>query len=190
VTESPSAGEFCRFVGLDDLGRKDLSLGLTASAVERDALARRFLIADIPSLEAKLKIRWKAMGVFEVSGTLEADIVFMAPDAENAMDFTVNESIEEVFATEAGWESLRESAVDGEVDAELITGDRIDVGEVVAQNLSLALDPVLLEIGSLDEGAVTYTAKGGDVEVPPDHPFAGLVRLRRDGEQHDDSSND
>jgi hypothetical protein len=187
VTGSSTVGEFCRFVGLDDLGQKDLSIGMTASAGERDALARRFLITEIFSLEAKLKISRKAVGVFELVGTFEADIVLMA---EDAMDFTVSESIEEVFATEAGWENLRESSIEGEVDAELIKGDRIDVGEVVAQNLSLALDPVLLKIGSLDEGAVTYTAKGGDVELPPDHPFAGLVALRKNREQRDDSLND
>ena len=60
---------------------------MTASAEERDALARTFLITDIPSLEAKLKISRKAVGVFEVVGTLEADIVLMV---EDAMDFTVS----------------------------------------------------------------------------------------------------
>ncbi|MDE0811996.1 MAG: hypothetical protein OSB69_22175 [Alphaproteobacteria bacterium] len=187
MTDSSTVGEFCRFVGLDNLGQKDLSIGMTASAEERDALARRFLITDIPSLEAKLKISRKAEGVFEVVGTLDADIVFMA---EDVMNFTVSESVVEVFATEVGWENLRENSIEGEVDAELIKGDRIDVGEVVAQNLSLALDPVLLKIGSLDEGAVTYAAKGRHVEVPSNHPFAGLVAHRQNREQRDDSSND
>jgi hypothetical protein len=188
MTGQVRAMEFSRTVRLEELGRNDLDRTLTASPSERDALARRFRITEISALEATLKIRRLSDGVFEAFGSLEADIVFMGEEADEAMDFTVNEAIEEVFVTPAGLESLRETSIDDEVDAELVTRDLIDLGEVVAQNLSLALDPVLLEIGTLEAGAVTYSAGVGSDDDPPEHPFAGLAVLRRPGNQNDDSS--
>lgn len=180
-------GEFRRLVRLDELGRKDVERTLNASAEERDALARRFEIAEIATLEASVRIQRTAAGVFTVTGTFEADIVFIGEEADEAMDFTVNEPIEEVFVTEQGWESLRESSVDGEVDAELLSDEIIDLGEAVAQNLSLALDPLLLEAGTLEAGAVTYTAGGEDEDGKPEHPFARLAVLRGPDEPTDGS---
>ena len=183
------SGEFRRLVRLEDLGRKDLDLTLTATAIECVALARRFQITEISTLESKIKIRrLDTAGVFEATGTVEAEIIFIADDVDEAMDFTVNEVVEEIFATEAGWERLKEQSIDGDVDAEVIVEDFIDIGEVVAQNLSLALDPVLLEAGSLEVGAATYSADGGAEDSSPDHPFAALTALRRARNQTDDSS--
>lgn len=189
MTERDSAPEFSRLVHLADIGRKDLQLTLTATSLEREALARRFEITEISALDSKLKIYRLLDGVFEVDGSVEAEIIFISEHAEDAMDFTVNEHIQELFATEIGWDSLLEAAIDGEVDAELVNGDSIDLGEVVAQNLSLALDPMLLELGSLEADAVTYSAGGRGGEEAPDHPFAGLADLRRSENQNDDSSN-
>lgn len=189
MTEQTNLGEFSRLVWLEDLGRKDLDQTLTATPSEREALARRFQINEISTLESTLRIRRLSAGVFEVSGSMEAEISFIGAGADEAMDFTVSEAIEEIFATEEGWESLRERSIDGDVDAELVTGDSVDLGEILAQNLSLALDPVLLELGTLEDDAVTYSAGGGGDNEPPDHPFAGLAALRVSGNRDDEPSN-
>lgn len=189
MTEQALSGEFKRLVWLKDLGQKDLDLTLTASPSERVALARRFQITEITVLESTLKVRRLSAGVFEASGSIEAEIVFIGEQASEAMDFTVSETMGEVFATESGWERLRETSIDDEVDAELVTGDSFDLGEVIAQNLSLALDPLLLEMGTLEADAIKYTAGGEGANDPPDHPFAGLAALRRPGNQNDEPFN-
>jgi hypothetical protein len=188
VTKWNTVPEFSRFIHLADLGRKDLKLTLSATSSEREALASRLEITEISALESKLRVYRIEDGVFEVRGSLEAEIVFIAEHAADAMDFTVNEALHEVFATEAGWASLLEASSDGDVNAEPLTGDSLDLGEVVAQNLSLALDPLLLELGSLETDAVTYTAGGSGGDEAPAHPFAGLAALRRPENQNDDSS--
>lgn len=170
--------EFSRPVRLEDIARADMDLDLTASAPECEALARRFEVAEVTALEAKVTLRRIAAGVFTASGTLESEIVFIGEHAEEAQDFSVSEVIDEVFATEIGWKSLSESSLDGEIDAELLTADHIDIGEVVAQNLSLALEPALLESVSLDDGAVTYSAGSEDGDSTSNHPFAALAALR------------
>ncbi len=180
--------EFSRLVRLEEIGRADMNIALTASAPEREALSRRFDLTEIPALEAKVTLRRLSPGVFSATGWLEADVVFVGEHAEDASDFSVNEVIEEVFATEAGWQGLSESSLDGEVDAELLTADHIDIGEVVAQNLSLALEPALLESGTLDDGAVTWSSGAEESDSASDHPFAALARLREGGNTGGDTS--
>ncbi len=172
-----AAPEFRRLTRLDEVGRRDVEVTVVAAPPEREALARRFGIAEISALEAGLKIRRISSGVYNVSGALEAEIIYIGVEAAEAMEFSLNEPFDEVFATPEGWRTLEETAIDDEVDAELVTEGFIDMGEIVAQNLSLALDPMLLEAGAFDDGAITYSSGAGEAEVP-EHPFSALETLR------------
>ena len=188
MTKDSHTPEFSRLVRLDDIRKAIVASTVTTSAVERDALAQRLQVTEITTLEAAVKVLRLSSGVFQVAGRFEAEITFIGEQADEALDFTVSEVFEEVFATQAGWDRLKETSLDDEVDAELLTVDQIDIGEVVAQSLSLALDPALLESGALEEGAVTYTAGGEDDDSTPDNPFAALSALRARGNQGGDSS--
>lgn len=179
--------EFSRIVRLDDVKNEPVKVTARASAAERDALARRLEVTEISALETEIWVRRLSSGVYEAKGRFEAEVTFIGEHAEEALDFTVNETIEEVFATETGWTRLQEAALEDEIDAELLTVERIDVGETVAQNLSLALDPALLETGALEDGAVTYSS-GGEDESAPDNPFAALAALRARETHGGDSS--
>ena len=179
--------EFRRLIRLDDVGRRDVDVTVVAAPPEREALARRFGITEISALEAGLKIRRVSSGVYNVSGAIEAEIIYIGVEAAEAMEFSLNEQFDEIFATPEGWRTLEENAIDGEVDAELVTEDFIDMGEIVAQNLSLALDPVLLEAGAFDDGAITYSSEAGEGDVP-EHPFSALEILRGRRAPSDESS--
>jgi len=179
--------EFRRLIRLDDVGRRDVDVTVVAAPPEREALARRFGITEISALEAGLKIRRVSSGVYNVSGAVEAEIIYIGVEAAEAMEFSLNEQFDEIFATPEGWRTLEENAIDGEVDAELVTEDFIDMGEIVAQNLSLALDPVLLEAGAFDDGAITYSSEAGEGDVP-EHPFSVLEILRGRRAPSDESS--
>ena len=181
------APEFRRLIRLDDVGRRDVDVTVVAAPPEREALARRFGITEISALEAGLKIRRVSSGVYNVSGAIEAEIIYIGVEAAEAMEFSLNEQFDEIFATPEGWRTLEENAIDGEVDAELVTEDFIDMGEIVAQNLSLALDPVLLEAGAFDDGAITYSSEAGEGDVP-EHPFSALETLRGCRAPSDESS--
>ena len=172
-----AAPEFRRLIRLDEVGRRDADVAVFAESSERKALARRFGITEILALEAGLKVRRVSSGVYNVSGVVEAQIIYIGVDATKAMEFSLSEQFEEVLATPEGWRILEENAIDGEVDAELLTEEFIDMGEIVAQNLSLALDPVLLEVGAFGDGAITYSSRAGESDVP-EHPFSVLETLR------------
>ena len=188
MTEVSQSPEFSRLVRLDEVRKARLTINATASATERDALALRLEVAEISALEADVAVSRLSEGVYEAVGRFVAEITFIGEQADEALDFTVSETFEEIFATEIGWNHLKEKSLDGEVDAELLSGDQIDVGEIVAQNLSLALDPALLESGALEEGAVTYSAGDDDGDSTSDNPFAALANLRARGNQGGDSS--
>ncbi len=188
MTKDSPRFEFSRLVRLDDVRKAPVTITASASAMERDALARRLQVSDIAALEADVKVSCLSDGVYEAVGRFVAEITFIGEHADEALDFTVSEGFEEIFATETGWNHLKETSLDDEVDAELLSADQIDIGEVVAQNLSLGLDPALLESGALEEGAVTYSVGGDDGDSASDNPFGALASLRARGNQGGDSS--
>ena len=93
---------------------------------------------------------------------------------EEESPFWVSEAIEDVFVTPDAADRLRDD--DGWLDAELVEDDTIDLGELVAQHLSLALDPVMTELWALEEG--TPVSAEGVADDPVSSPFAVLSIMR------------
>ncbi len=74
-----------------------------------------------------------------------------------------------------------EAVLSAQPDApEPLAGNMLDVGEIVAEQLSLAADPYPRRAGANLED-VLPKPRGGGRRAPPDkrrHPFAGLAALR------------
>jgi len=131
--------EFSRRVELARLGALEAIYPISADAAEREALVRRFDLLSLDRLEAKIRLQRLAGGMVRLSGWLGADVVqacvvSLEPVASMLdWDFTVLYG-----STEPG----KTVMVDLETDeAEPFDGDAIDIGEAVAQQLALALDP-------------------------------------------------
>jgi uncharacterized metal-binding protein YceD (DUF177 family) len=116
-----------------------------AGVEERAALATRLGLVSIDMLEAVIRLEREASGVVHVSGRLEAEfvqtcIVTLAPFPSH-----VEDSFETDFSADSPVESPSldaEFVFDLENDPpEPIIDGNIDLGELVAQYLSLALDP-------------------------------------------------
>ena len=172
-TPSP---EFSRSVRFSDIGPSRKTLKLAAGRAELAALARRFDLADITLLEASLTLQQSDPGIVIVHGGFFAEFLVdgLSPP-ENAI-FTVSELIEEIFATAEGCEALLAGSDNEDADAEL-AGDEIDLGELVAQHLALALDPVLFEAGQLETGA-RISALAPDSDATSESPFSILASVR------------
>lgn len=133
----PDAPEFVRSLALGRVGPEGRTERLEATEAEREALARRFGILGIEALRATLQLSPEPDGAVRLAGRLEAEvtqacIVTLEP---------VRQQVAEEFALRllpAG----REPA-DGPDDPDEIAteGDMADLGEVVAEQLALALDP-------------------------------------------------
>jgi uncharacterized metal-binding protein YceD (DUF177 family) len=176
-----TAPEFSRSIAVARLPHGGKALALAADAAECAALARRFDLPALARLAADLWLKPLADGRVRVTGSLAARVtqvcvVSLEPFAHDvaapvAVTFVPRDAIED----DAG--ALSADAV----DEEPFDGDLIDVGEMLAQALSLALDPWPrnpdAELPA--PGDAAPRAAGDDEALPPASPFAALARRRR-----------
>lgn len=134
--------EFSRLVKLDMIGTQGSSTEIAAAPDERAALADRFALQAIDRLAAEYVLAREPAGLI-ARGRLIADIVQSCV----ATGAPVPESIDERFVIR-----FERDAVDYAPDAEIelseedcdvvfFSGDRIDMGEAIAETLSLAMNP-------------------------------------------------
>jgi uncharacterized metal-binding protein YceD (DUF177 family) len=165
---SPRAPEFSRPVDIARLaGVKERRI--EASPAERAALARRFGILGIDSLGARVRLAPVARGV-RLDAEFEAEVV---QECVVTLE-PVRSVVVEQFSIIYGEPSTAEAQPIGEDDdlVEPLPGNELDIGEAVAQQLSLALDPY----PRLPGAEFPEEAR----EAPSDdHPFAALAKLRQ-----------
>lgn len=144
-------------------------LRLEAGPAEREALARRFDLLRLDSLVAELWLTPADEGAVQVTGEMTAEL-------EQACGITlvpIRQPVREPIAWRLLPEGMEPS--DGEDDPDDIETEQgvADLGEALAQQLSLALDPYPRAPGaSMPENAGDDAAHS---------PFAKLLRLKPQG---------
>ncbi|MGL6043831.1 MAG: YceD family protein [Sandaracinobacteroides sp.] len=130
--------EFSVVVPLARLGSLAQEHVLDADPGQRLALAKRFGIAAVDRLHAKLFVERVAGGA-RLTGLLEADVVQSCVVSGEPVPAAIREVLDLRFepAPEAEEIELDPDAL----DVLHIEGDRIDIGEAAAQSLALALEP-------------------------------------------------
>jgi uncharacterized metal-binding protein YceD (DUF177 family) len=169
-SKTPTA-ELSRMVDTSHWQGQALKIRVEAAESERRRLAARFDLQDIVSLQGEASLeRMDDDDRFRLRGRLVADVVQSCVVTLEPIRAQVNESFERRFSADA------DIAADGFVDLEgddppdPLIGGKIDVGEVLAEELGLALDPYpRLPGASLD------TAMAGE---PLPGPFERLRKLR------------
>lgn len=148
---------------------------IEATDAERAALARRFDLVRIDSLEADILLNRTDERTVEAKGMLRAE--FVQSCAVSAEDIPVSAEEELFFrfvpssANHAPDEELEIDATD--CDEIEYSGPHFDLGEAVAQSLGLAIDPFLT--GESAEEA----RKAAGIGTPEGHgPFAALKGLK------------
>jgi uncharacterized metal-binding protein YceD (DUF177 family) len=133
--------EFSRPFVVDRLGATPIHETLGANARERAALAVRMGLVSLDQLSASVTIERALSGLIHVKGRLEADIVQTCVVTLAAFPSHVEDSFALDFGNDLG-DSADEINVDIDYDPpEPIEDGVIDIGELVAQYLALALDP-------------------------------------------------
>ena len=166
--------EFSRPVDLKRLGDEEAMHAISATEAERAALADRFGLISIDSLEATLRLRRVRGGAaIKLSGTFSAALTQACVVTLEPVPQRLDEAFEVLYAKDT---SVDESGVgaDPALDwPEPMPDGPLDLGEAVAQQLSLSLDPYPRapgsELGSRIDGDSTES-RG---------PFAGLAALRK-----------
>ena len=135
--------EFSRVVRLGDIGRNGTNRKIHAEKVERDALTRRFDLLFLEQLSANLNLRKSRDGdLLIVDGQILAKAIQVCIVTLDPVRTEIKENIKEKFAFSKEIPTKIDiSVVEGDIFDEFISGEIIDIGELVAQCLSILIDP-------------------------------------------------
>jgi uncharacterized metal-binding protein YceD (DUF177 family) len=130
--------EFSRLVPLTRIGSEPLREAIAANAVEREALARRFGLLALDHLSAALELRREKGDRIVLEATYEAQFVQSCVVSLDPVAGKISDRFSLHYGR--GEEEMGAIALDPEEEVfEPLAGEAIDVGEAVAQELSLAL---------------------------------------------------
>lgn len=133
--------EFSRPLRLNEVGDGTKERSISADAAERAALARRFGLVRLDRLDASLRITPEAQS-WLVNGTLVADLVQACVATGEDVPAHLEVPFSVRFVRDLGMPEAEEIELsDEECDLVALEGERIDLGETVAQSLALNLDP-------------------------------------------------
>ncbi len=168
------APEFSRPVALGRIPAEGREDRLAASPEECAALARRFGILAIHGLDAVLRLAPERGGALAVSGRMTAEVVQECVVTLEPVTQSVAEEVS-LRVLPAGTEPSDDPDGPDEIAAE---GGVLDLGEAIAEQLSLALDPYPRAPGAaLAPDADAPPPEAADALAPPG-AFAALAALR------------
>ncbi|MEQ9488260.1 MAG: DUF177 domain-containing protein [Alphaproteobacteria bacterium] len=173
--ENPTP-EFSRRVQAIDVPRLGRDYTVTAEAAEREKLAKRFDLIGIDSLVGDYTVKSVGAGpLIRVEGRIQAFVTQRCVTSLRPVPATIDERIVAEFGPEEADLDV-ELTLEDEDPPEAFDNGAIDLGELTAQHLSLALDPfpraedAVIDTEELGEG-ITVDA--------PNNPFAALAALKR-----------
>ena len=169
--------ELSRPLALDRVPPAGTSLQLEASAEECRALAARFALQRIDRLNGEIRVQpVDADRTFLVTGRVQADVVQTCVVTQEPVAERVEADFDRLFSREVPAEAEGEVEIDPEAELpEPITDNRLDLGEILAEELSLALEPYPRSPAADRYLAEIEAGQAGD----PGGPFAALAALRR-----------
>jgi len=184
VPSKEQKSEIERIVDLDRMGPGGAALEIAASEGERLALARRFGFLGLPAFSARVTVDRRRGGQVVVEGRLRGKIVQACILTLDPVTQELDEAFRIVFKRDLAEDRDPESGealVSPQVDApEPLPGNLLDIGEIVAEQLSLAADPYPRRSGVKLEDVLPKPRHGGRPgrNEQRRHPFAGLAALR------------
>jgi hypothetical protein len=182
--DNKQKSELERLIDLDRMGPSGAALEIVPSDGERAALAKRFGFLGLPAFSARVTVDRRAGGHIVVEGRLRGRILQACVLTLDPVTQDLDESFRIAFKPDMADDRDPESGeavLNSQADApEPLTGNVLDVGEIVAEQLSLAADPYPRRPGAKLEDVLPKPRHGGR-KGPPEqrrHPFAGLAALR------------
>lgn len=180
MTTATPAGEFSRTIDLDRIGDVESVHDFTATPEECVALARRFGLISIGRLEARIKLRRrKGKALLRLSGHVSADVTQSCVVTLEAVPSAVEYDFTVLYGDiDQGSEVLIDPQE--EADFEPMPSGALDIGETVAQEFALALDPYPRAPGASVPPIEANEGAADEVQdTPPEHPFAVLAKLKK-----------
>ena len=170
--------EFSRLYRLDTLSSQARAVEIEAGPGEREALARRFGLVSVERLTAEASIGRHGEAV-SASGRLSARVTQSCVATGEPVEAEVEEAFEIQFRPppeQSGADEEIELS-EGELDVVFYDGAAVDLGEAVAETLSLSLDPYPRSPAAQD-ALKAAGVKSEEEARAESSPFAALAALR------------
>jgi len=173
------AAEFSRPLSLDRISTTQHREEITATDKERVALAERFSLLSLDSLTASFTLKRARKDLVRVKGHVMADLAQACVVTLEPVPARIDERFEVDFL-----EGAQPAVTDLELDAEAAEAPEpapdgwIDLGELAAEQLGLALDPYPRKADA--EIPVEWKAEPAAEPAPTErpNPFAVLEKLK------------
>ena len=162
--------EFSRLVPLARLGWAPFRQHIEATPTEREKLSRRFDLLALDRLTATVELRRQGDEVIVLEAGLEAEFVQSCVVTLEPVAGVISDRFMLVYGP-AEAEQQESGSLPDEAAFEPLNGDVIDIGEAVAQELSLSL-PVFPRHPDAKIDAETLVESTGG-------PFISLARLKK-----------
>ncbi|MBI2239612.1 MAG: DUF177 domain-containing protein [Magnetospirillum gryphiswaldense] len=169
--------EFSRPVLVDTIPTRGMDMEIEASAAECAALAERFGINQVAELKAKAHLRAMAGGtLFKVDGHVRAVVEQTCVVTLEPVGQVIDESFMITFGAGEESDTMElDLSMDDDDPPEPLTDGAIDLGEVVAEHLALALDPFPRKAGA----RLPEIKEDAPIEEKKVSPFAALAGFKQ-----------
>jgi uncharacterized metal-binding protein YceD (DUF177 family) len=173
------ASEFSRSIRVDPWPDAGIEVDLRAEPAERAALARRFDLVALDALRGWGRLERTESGELWFRGWLEAEVVQSCVVSLEDVAVTVRVPVEQGYRRASAALATGAPGEAGSWDDELevLPGAELDLGELLAQELSLALDPYPR---APDADILVSEVLGPNISfgsAESDRPFAALGQL-------------
>ena len=165
-----------------ELDRDPVKYQLEASDEERAAIVERFGLVSLDYLKADVSIKAKdhGQGVF-VSGQVQSKLGQRCIVSLEAVDEVIDEPFELLLVDPelANRMDEDESYLDPDApEYDALEGDEVHVGEIVAQTLSILMNPYPRADGAEVEAPKSAHVSLNEPELEKPNPFAALSKLK------------
>lgn len=169
--------EFSRPVAVESLTGGLAEYDIEATEAERQALALRLDLTSVDSLTASVRLWPEGGEMVRLQGTLAARVAQSCVVTLEPVTSSIQAFVERRFGPGEGVQDPQDEEVawDGEDPPDAILNGYIDIGEAVAEQLSLEISPFPRAPGAEFRGYSVGTADQG--EAGPDGPFSALAKL-------------
>lgn len=172
--------EFSRPLELSRIGSSELRETLVANRGECAALARRFGLLALDRLTAELRVRRVGRDVIRLDGDFCAEVTQSCVVTLVPVKSRIADSFTQLYAP-PGKAPETEVVIDVEAEdpPETLHGEVLDLGEAVAQQLAVAIEPYPRAPGAHLEDGEGPGDSGQEARRA--HPFAALPALKGRG---------
>jgi uncharacterized metal-binding protein YceD (DUF177 family) len=159
----------------EDVPAGSLKASKAASATERDAVAKALDLQELPLLEIAYTVKNIGDGVYRLKGQLTARVVQTCGVTLEPVPSEMSERIDIEFRPAEIMDDEKSGVIDldDEIDVEPIVNDGMELGRVVFECFSAALDPYPRKSGA------SFAWQDPKAEEKPPSPFAVLAKLKK-----------